>query len=484
MLLSDPRVLASLLLGMLGLTFLQHASTRPGNYVRWLAGSALAMGAMHLCLRVLELRNAISPSIIGPLSLIVGVVSWAALLAGLQAYFRPHKTPPLRVFGIAVVGGPLLVVTAHLASGGWEYGGSVASSLLLVGTAVWTLLRWRDLPWLGVPVLAVAFLMHPLLLTWALANGLPQADFRGLMAGPLMVIYFVVITLIIERDAELINRQLALRAQAERDLIALADTLDDKVKLRTRQLEDMVSGLKSFAGMVSHDLRGPLGNAANLAHLAEQAMREGRLDAALRWVQLIERESRRASTMMDDLLRLAQVDQGPMNLAPVDLQALVGECVDALALQYPKAQQQVRIQDLPTLRVDAGMMRHVLLNLLSNALKFGHDLPQLSICVSARRLSDVWRFEVADNGPGFDPLRANELFKPFARLSTSEVPGSGIGLTVVRRVVERHGGQVGVQTGPGRGCVFWWTLPASDEANTATRAAAVAAGLKHGELAT
>jgi signal transduction histidine kinase len=63
------------------------------------------------------------------------------------------------------------------------------------------------------------------------------------------------------------------------------------------------------------------------------------------------------------------------------------------------------------------------------------------------------------------------------------MPGSGIGLTVVRRVVERHGGQVGVQTAPGRGCVFWWTLPASDEDITATRAAAGAAGLKHGELA-
>jgi signal transduction histidine kinase len=226
------------------------------------------------------------------------------------------------------------------------------------------------------------------------------------MAGPLMVIYFVVITLIIERDAELLKRQLALRAQAERDLIALADTLDDKVRLRTRQLEDMVSGLKSFAGMVSHDLRGPLGNAASLAHLAEQAMREGRLDVAQRWVQLIERESRRACTMVDDLLRLAQVDQGPMNLAPVDLQALVGECVDALALQYPKAQQQVRIQDLPTLPVDAGMMRHVLLNLLSNALKFGHDLPGLSICVSARRLSEVWRFgrmNCSSPSPGCPP---------------------------------------------------------------------------------
>lgn len=459
-LLADIRILASVLIGLLGLAFLAHASPRSWPYVRWLAGSAVAFGILQFTFRALEVDGRISGRYLGPVGAAVGLLAWAAVLAGLQACLRPQGASPVLVFGLLACAGPVLVAAVHAATSGWAFSGPVAVATLFVGTAAWLLVLWRESGWTGLLALALAFLVHPLLLGWTLASGQDLQLFRQLTTVPITVAYLMVSTLILQRDAELLARELARREQAELDLQNLAATLDDKVQLRTRQLEDMVAGLQSFAGMVSHDLRGPLGNAGNLAQLAAQALHDGHPEMAGQWLRLIGREAGRATEMVDDLLRLAQVDQGPMTPQAVDLQALLDDCLATLSLQYPDAAAHVQGVDLPTVQADAGMLRHVLLNLLSNALKFGRGSPGLRVTVSATRRGDGWHFEVADNGPGFDPERSRELFRPFARLSPDDVPGSGIGLTVVRRVVERHGGHVGVSSTPGQGSTFWWTLPA------------------------
>ena len=115
---------------------------------------------------------------------------------------------------------------------------------------------------------------------------------------------------------------------------------------------------------------------------------------------------------------------------------------------------------LPVVQADASLMRHVLMNLLGNALKFGADRADLRITVEARKDDGgAWRFSVVDNGPGFDPSRSGELFQPFSRLGERVAGGTGLGLTVVKRAAERHGGTVGAVSAPGQGASFWWTLP-------------------------
>jgi hypothetical protein len=135
------------------------------------------------------------------------------------------------------------------------------------------------------------------------------------------------------------------------------------------------------------------------------------------------------------------------------------------ALEHPRATQVVQAHALPTVAADASLLRHVSSNLSSSALKFGREHSDLRVQVRARpEKAGQWRIELVDNGPGFEPERAHALFQPFARLAGAAAPGTGLGLTIVRRAVERHGGEVGASAQPGRGATFWFSLPAASAA--------------------
>lgn len=132
--------------------------------------------------------------------------------------------------------------------------------------------------------------------------------------------------------------------------------------------------------------------------------------------------------------------------------------IDTLSIQYCAAPTAIKVQLLPSVFADRNLISHVLTNLLSNALKFGSHRKDLRITVVAHRTDNGWRFEVTDNGSGFDPAMADQLFKPFSRLGRRDVPGTGLGLSVVQRAVQAHGGEVGSVSRVGDGTTFWWTL--------------------------
>lgn len=460
--LGDIRVLSSIIIGMLGITFMAHASPRSWPYVKWLAGSALVFGVSQFMVLLFEWLGWLSGSVAGPLGSGLGLIAMATVLAGLQAYFSPGKLPPARVFFAILIGSPLLVVATSAVLQGWGFAGPLAISAIFVMASCWLMsLWWRD-RWAGQWIMALFFLGHPMLVGVALAGGLSLLQLRQLTPLPISVSYVFLLMLILQRDAETLARELHERVKAERALQKLTDSLEDIVRSRTRQLEEIIQGLRSFAGMVSHDLSGPLRNAASLANLALQEYRAGDAAGAERCLELIRLEALRASNMVNDLLTLAKVDQGPPSPSPVDMQALLADCLQALALQYPQAPRVVQGAALPVVHADAGLMRHVLMNLLGNALKFGADRADLRITVEARNDDGgVWRFSVVDNGPGFDPGRSGELFQPFSRLDERQAGGTGLGLTVVKRAAERHGGTVGAMSAPGQGATFWWTLPAA-----------------------
>lgn len=458
--LSDMRILSSIMIGMLGTIFLSYASPRSWPYVKWLAGSALLFGTSQFLFLSAERLGWLGGELAGPVGSVLGLVALASVLAGLQAYFSPGQTSPTRVFFALVLGAPLLVVAMSVVLKGWAFAGPVTVALIFVGAAAWLVwLWWRD-RWAGQWVMALVFLGHPLLVMVAIGAGLGLLQLRQLTPLPISIAYVFLLTLIVQRDSDMLRRELHERVKAERALQRLTDSLEDIVRSRTRQLEEIIQGLRSFAGMVSHDLSGPLRNAASLANLALQEYRAGDAAGAERCLELIRLEALRASNMVNDLLTLAKVDQGPPSPSPVDMQALLADCLQSLALQYPRAPRVVQGAALPVVHADAGLMRHVLMNLLGNALKFGADRADLRITVEARNDDGgVWRFSVVDNGPGFDPDRSGELFQPFSRLDERQAGGTGLGLTVVKRAAERHGGTVGAMSAPGQGATFWWTLP-------------------------
>lgn len=464
---SDIRILSAILIGMLGVTFLAHASARSWPYVKWLAGSAVLFGTMQCTIGALVALGWLHDDAAGPIGSLLGLVALAALLAGLHACFSPQqKMPPWRVFLLILLGAPLLVLGMRALLRGWAFAGPMTISLIFVIASAWLVWLWWRERWGGQLVLALLFLGYPLLLTVAMLTDMSLLNFRKLTPLPVSIAYVFVMTLILHRDSQILGRELRERVKAEQALQRLTDSLEDIVRSRTQQLEDMVRGLRSFAGMVSHDLSGPLRNTAGLARAALEAHRAGHPADTERCLDMIRMEAMRASTMVNDLLNLARVEHGPPELVPVDMQALVQECVGSLALQFPNAAQAVRADPMPVVKADASLMQHVVMNLVGNALKFGTGHSALRVQLDAMREGAFWRFTVTDNGPGFDPAKSGELFQPFSRLDERKIGGTGLGLTVVKRVVESHGGAVGAASAPGEGARFWWTLPV-DPAPTA-----------------
>lgn len=458
---SDVRLFAALVILALGAVFLFNASRHSWPYARWLAGSAVIYGTTLGLMRVGEFTGLVSEqaAAIGlPLSSLLAI---GMLAAGLQAHFRPGGVAAHQVFvGVAVVT-PVLIFAVNEALAGWVYAGPIATACIFASGSLWMLVLWWRDRWGGQLVLALAFLQHPLLIAFGLQQDMSLPEVRSLMPLPLALSFVFLMILILQRDAQTLDAELQQRARAEEELQRIAQTLEAAVDERTTELREIVHGLHSFSGMVSHDLSGPLRNAGALVRMARSASEHGDQAELQDLLARIERETQRAQSMVSDLLSLSRVEQAPLQLDSVDMQALFQECLASLAVQHPHAHDVVQSSGLPVVQGDAGLLQHVLLNLIGNALKFGLTRRDLRVAVRAQRDGEVWRFTVADNGPGFEAGRAGELFRPFSRLENTSANGTGLGLTVVKRVMERLGGQVGAASSPGLGATFWWTLPAS-----------------------
>ena len=251
------------------------------------------------------------------------------------------------------------------------------------------------------------------------------------------------------------------RLSAEKALRLANETLEHCVEQRTRKLSEVISELESFNSMVSHDLRGPLGGLAGISGLIQGEVERGDLSRVRPWLSMMHTQTRLLAELVDDLLHLSRVSSGELCRVPLLLEAAVQDALQMLALSTPAEQlANVTVQALPELSVDAALMRQVFVNLLGNALKFTQGVAEPRIEVSAERGEFEWLIKVNDNGLGFDSGSADKLFKPFHRLHGTLFEGHGIGLTIVRRIIERHGGRVWAEGRPGCGATFVFSLPA------------------------
>jgi signal transduction histidine kinase len=182
---------------------------------------------------------------------------------------------------------------------------------------------------------------------------------------------------------------------------------------------------------------------------------------ALRMLPAITQQAELSVSMMGALLSLARMSGEPLQRGPVALGALVQDVVAQLVLARPEAARvEVTATGLPVVQADAAMLRVAFVNLLGNAFKFsaGQDAPRVTVSADQVGQEGVV-LHVQDNGPGFDAEAATNLFSPFVRLHGTLCEGHGLGLTIVRRVIERHGGRVWAESQPGQGARFSFTLP-------------------------
>ncbi|MBL0127434.1 MAG: response regulator [Flavobacteriales bacterium] len=253
------------------------------------------------------------------------------------------------------------------------------------------------------------------------------------------------------------------RKQEEKRLHKLNADLDKRVAVRTSQLLEALEDLGSFSYSVAHDLRSPLKNIAALSEmLRTTAAGDPALQECLPYAERIEGGSKRMIQLVDDLLRFSQTNTRELERRSVLFEDIAHSAIEDIVPEERRGQVSLEIESGALVNVDAPMLKVVLHNLLSNALKFTRKTERPSIIVGHERIGDVDRITVRDNGVGFDPKHNDQAFGMFKRMhEADEFEGTGVGLAIVHRVVFKHGGAVRAESAIGKGTTIFIDLPAT-----------------------
>jgi len=257
---------------------------------------------------------------------------------------------------------------------------------------------------------------------------------------------------------ELFKKTQEVRRQ-EQALRALNAQLEQRVAERTAELQRSNEELQQFAYVVSHDLQEPLRVVASyVQQLAERY--QDKLEAeANELISYALDGARRMQQLIVDLLAYSRIDTTGQEFAPTDCEGVLQCVLSDLRVAIEESGAEVTHDPLPQVMADNVQLGQVLQNLLGNAIKFRSQEPP-RIHVSARQEGQQWVFSVRDNGIGINPRYAERIFGIFERLHPrTEYPGTGIGLAICKKIVERHGGQIWVESEPGKGAAFFFTLP-------------------------
>ena len=250
------------------------------------------------------------------------------------------------------------------------------------------------------------------------------------------------------------------RKQQEQQIVELNRTLEARVQRRTEDLERANRELEAFSYSISHDLRAPLRAINGFSQLLIESEREKLAAESLHMLKRVAHNASRMGELIDDILDYSRSGRADMKSTNVDMAALARAIVEQLHDNYPAT--QFHCGDLPTVRGDATMLRQILLNLLENGGKFSAQRADAHVDVACATTGGEHVFSVRDNGAGFDMRYADKLFGMFQRMhSEAQFAGTGVGLAIVKRLVERHGGRVWAEAEPGRGAVFYFALPFS-----------------------
>jgi PAS domain S-box-containing protein len=257
----------------------------------------------------------------------------------------------------------------------------------------------------------------------------------------------------ISRD---ISSRIAFHAEIQR--------LNASLRQRTRDLEATNQELEAFSYSVSHDLRAPLRAIEGFARLLHEAEGERFGEEAANYLHRIQDNAQRMQRLIQDMLTFARVARQPLSRQVVEPVELVQRTYADLQAEYTERQIQLVVGDLPPCEADPALLAQVCHNLLSNALKFTRTREVALIEVGFRQEGEKVIYFVRDNGVGFDMRYAAKLFTAFQRLhSEEEYEGSGVGLSIVRRIITRHGGRVWIDAAPGNGATVSFTLHDGEE---------------------
>jgi signal transduction histidine kinase len=247
---------------------------------------------------------------------------------------------------------------------------------------------------------------------------------------------------------------------AQAQLASLNFDLEARIEQRTRELQQLNEELQQFAYVASHDLQEPLRTITSFTQLLAARYRNKLDEDADEFIDYIVTSSRRMTDLINGLLSLVRLKKGAQPAAPISLDQLLSDAESSLQASIRESECVIERTQLPSLSVDAVQITQVFQNLISNAIKYRREeTPRVRI--SAQRSDSDWIISVADNGQGFDQQYAERIFGLFQRLHAREVEGTGMGLSISRKIVERHGGRIWAESKVGSGTTFFFSLPAS-----------------------
>jgi len=255
--------------------------------------------------------------------------------------------------------------------------------------------------------------------------------------------------------------------ELERAITIAVARFDDMMKLRrlNAELRTRNEDLDAFAHTVAHDLQSPLSLMIGYAEVLEQDFASLPPEAVQIYLNTIVQNGRKLSDMVDALLLLAGVRRMDVAKTTVDMAGIVAEVLERVRPLIEEYQPNIVLPECWPEALGYGLwIEEVWINYISNALKYGGRLPKLELGAETQPDGMV-RFWIQDNGPGLTPAEQDCLFIPFTRLDQVQVKGYGLGLSIVGRIVERLGGEVGVESAgvPGQGSVFYFTLPGTNQ---------------------
>lgn len=329
---------------------------------------------------------------------------------------------------------------------------SLLSIVMLVSLAfgLWITKKFQSI--ISVPLLEIGTIANEVVnrKDFGLRAKKYNADEIGLLADA----FNQMLARIQERDAELIKANLSLQKEIDARKQAQAS-----LKRNLQELARSNAELEQFAYVSSHDLQEPLRMIASYSQLIEKRYVDKLDEKGLTFLNYIVEGAKRMQGLIDDLLMFSRVGTRGKELSPIPIQKPIDIALHNLVRLVSETKANIRYPTpLPTVMGEATQLTQLFQNLIANAIKFcGKNIPRIEI--NANKLNDFWEITVKDYGIGIDPEHFDRIFVIFQRLhGRSEYPGSGIGLAICKKIVERHGGHIWVESAVGTGTTFHFTL--------------------------
>ncbi len=257
-----------------------------------------------------------------------------------------------------------------------------------------------------------------------------------------------------------IIRDVTDRVRAENELRTLNEDLESRVVQRTAQLTEANQELEAFSYSVSHDLRAPLRAIDSFSAMLLEGNEDKFDDEGKRLISIIRTSIRKMDLLINGLLTLSRIGRSELHISSIDMNALVLTLMKENLDQDNSGRYTIHIDDLPSVNGDESLIRQALNNLIANAVKYSAGVEHPTIEITGLIREDAAVFSVKDNGAGFDPSKAGKLFGIFQRLHTDDqFKGLGIGLSIVQRIIHRHGGRVWADSKLNGGAAFFFSLP-------------------------